>query len=100
MESTGNTQLHPRSPTSSISSFFPCFFLPQSLTFFHTLARESTYNTPFTFPRAPSSYLPSMAPPPPATLPLAERLKALAQTLQYVKKTSLYAAAMGFDETN
>lgn len=25
-----------------------------------------------------------MAPPPPATLPLAERLKALAQTLQYV----------------
>lgn len=25
-----------------------------------------------------------MAPPPPATLPLPERLKALAQTLQYV----------------
>lgn len=25
-----------------------------------------------------------MAPPPPATLPLADRLKALAQTLQYV----------------
>jgi hypothetical protein len=31
-----------------------------------------------------------MAPPPPATLPLAERLKALAQTLQYVILLPLY----------
>ena len=31
-----------------------------------------------------------MAPPPPATLPLGERLKALAQTLQYVNRSFFY----------
>lgn len=95
LESTGNTQLHPRSPASFRTAFFfpfPHRFLTFFLPHISACCRLRTLSqlpsiSPFTTlgTRNPRVLSPFMAPPPPANLPLPERLKALAQTLQYVR---------------
>lgn len=92
----GITQLHPRSPASCTTSFFPFLLLFLGFSLLLALLLIADFEPALHFsilpPRTPSALgtLPSsMAPPPPANLPLIERLKALAQTLQYVLALSL-----------